>query len=75
MSIEILRDVPVPQRKARNSAIVDELIKTLQEMDSGASFVIEGKLKKNTVKRIAKKCNIKVKIDGDENGKLYCWKI
>lgn len=74
MLIEILKDVPIPKRKPRNSTIVDELIKTLQEMDSGASFIIEGKLKKNTVTRIARKYGIKIKI-GDENGKLYCWKM
>jgi hypothetical protein len=48
---------------------------TLLGMEPGDSFVIDGDIKKGTVKSVSIAANIKVKIAEDANGKLRCWKV
>jgi len=74
--IETTNDRPVPViRKMWNAAIIREIDETLNTMADGASFLIAGKIRKNTVLRCAKVAGMKVKIALDDTGALRCWKI
>ena len=60
------------QKKERNAAAKAEIRETLKKMIAGQSFLIEGKIKKGTVKAVAKAENIGIMIGKDAAGLLRC---
>ena len=58
----------------RNMEVKGQIRETLESMKVGDSFVIEGKVKKATVRSMAKLMEIRVSIGPDSEGKVRCWK-
>jgi hypothetical protein len=64
-----------PVHTERCAEVKAEIRETLESMKAGQSFLIEGKIKKGTVKALAAVMEIKIRIAVDGDGKTRCWKV
>lgn len=70
--IDLSNEPVVPAKQERNVALKQEITETLAAMEIGvSSFAIEGKIRKGTVRAVAKKAGYKVRFIKSETG-LRC---